>query len=133
MMTGLTKTRIKWAATLVALLLLAQPVAAAANCWQEATVSAHCSGDCDMHPNHAPDFGETVATQETPCCEISSREPASPAALSKALQKAKFSSDNDLQIVVKFLQTFGFIFNEQSSAGFSANHSRQSLLCTFRI
>ncbi len=118
---------------LVALLLLAHPVAAAANCWQEATVSAHCSGDCDMHPNHAPDFGETVATQETPCCEISSREPASPAALSKALQKAKFSSDNDLQIVVKFLQTSGFIFNEQSSVGFSANHSRQSLLCTFRI
>jgi hypothetical protein len=117
----------------VALLLLAQPLAAAAHCWQEATESARCSGDCDMHSNHAPDFGETVDAQENPCCEFSPTEPVSPAALSKALQKTKFSPDNDPQIVVEFFQTPGFIFNEQISADLPANHSRQSLLCTFRI
>lgn len=117
----------------VALLLVAQPLAAAVNCWQEATVSARCSGNCDKHSNHAPDFRESVDAQETPCCEISPTEPFSPAAFSKALQGAKYSPDNDQQVIVEFLQTPGFLFAEKDSSDFPVNHDRQSLLCTFRI
>lgn len=135
MITGTTNARIKWGATWVALLLVAQPLVAAVHCWPEATVSAYCSGDCAIHSNPAPDFGETVDAQETPCCEISPTKPASPAALSKALQGAKFSPDLDNARLLSagVLPTPDFIFAEQNSADLPANHSRQSLLCTFRI
>lgn len=135
MITGTTNARIKWGATLVALLLVAQPLAAAVYCWQEATLSAYCSGDCEIHSHPAPPPAGTVSSQETACCEISPREPVSPAALSKALQRAKLSPDpdNDRLLSAGVLPTPDFIFAEQNSTVLPANHSRQSLLCTFRI
>ncbi len=96
-------------------------------------MSARCSGDCEKHSHPAPAPADKVDSPELTCCEISPTEPFSPAAFSKALQNAKYSPDNDQQVIVEFLQTPGFIFAEKDSADFPVNHDRQSLLCTFRI
>ena len=117
----------------VVLVLLAQPLAAALDCWWIARTTSQCGGQRDMSPalvHHRHGAGNSSALF---CCEVSPVKKANTALLAKGAVRTALAVPQSPMVVVAVPAPGNVSLSVPAGAGCPSGHSRLAQLCTFLI